>query len=159
MWSYFGKNQVDHKICALTIFSDTIVKWVAHAFRHAGSPAHLFLSRPLNERLTSFRLVGRRSDVSESRIRSWSFLQELGLGSDPPVGGFPQVRGHSGFVCRWGSGWFEEMRDSLGFEIRRHDKSEVAKRSSVLVQLFRRARASQLLSLVSPFAIEDRSQG
>ena len=79
------------------------------------------------------------------------------LDSDPPEGGFPQIRGHSAFVCRWGSGWFEEMRDSLGFEIRRHDKPEVAKRSAVLVQLFRRARASQLLSLVSPFAIEGRS--
>ena len=101
---------------------------MAHCFRHPETPLFSFLSLSVNERLTSLRLVGRRSEVSDSQMERFSFSQSLGIGDDPPVGGFPLVRGQTGCVIRWGAGWFEEVRDQLGWRVRKDDKPESNKR-------------------------------
>ena len=149
--------QGEHKIHVLNIFSEFVVKRMGHCFRHPDTPLHSFLSRPLGERLTSLRLTGRRAEVSSVRWDAWQCLANLGLNSDPPVGGFPLVRGHSGFVCRWGAGWFEELREGLGWNIERHDELAVSSRVSMLLGIFRRSRASTTFSalLDAPMALDN----
>ena len=107
------------------------------------------MSRSSTERLTSLRLVGRKSEVSDAKLGNWFFLHSLGLSDEPPSGGFPQVRGHTGFVFRWGEGWFEEVRERLGWRIEKHDKPEIAKRVSILLQLFQRTRTERTMVALS----------
>jgi len=149
--------QSEHKICARRICAEFIVRRMAHCFRHPETPLFSFLSLSVNERLTSLRLVGRRSEVSDSQMERFSFLQNLGIGGDPPVGGFPLVRGQTGCVIRWGAGWFEEVRDQLGWRVRKHDKPELNKRADVLMDLFKRHRVTVTLDAIcnAPLALMD----
>ena len=94
-----------------------------------------FLSRPLEERLTALRLTGQRAEVSESQWNAFNFFQSLGFSSTPPVGGYPQIRGHTGHVFRWGAGWFSVIGERVGWDVDRKDKPEVAKRVGFLLQL------------------------
>ena len=109
------------------------------------------------ERLTSLRLTGRRSEVSSSQWRHFNLLHEIGLGGDPPVGGFPLVRGQSGCVFRWGEGWFAEIRERVGWDIARNDKPEISTRVDLLLRLFRRSRVARAIEPLchAPLAIED----
>ena len=97
------------------------------------------------------------SEVSDSQIERFSFLQRLGIGGDPPVGGFPLVRGQTGCVIRWGSGWFEEIRDRMGWTVRKDDRTELARRADVLMDLFKRHRVTATLDALcdAPLAILD----
>ena len=149
--------QGEHKICARRICSEFVVRRVAHCFRHPEAPLFAFLSLSVNERLTALRLVGRRSEISESQIERFSFLQRLGIGGDPPVGGFPLVRGQTGCVIRWGSGWFEEIRDRMGWTVRKDDRTELARRADVLMDIFKRHRVTATLDALcdAPLAILD----
>ena len=108
-------------------------------------------------RLTTLRITGRRSEVPESQWQLFSFLQSLGIEGDPPIGGFPQVRGHTGYVFRWGEGWFEEVRDSVGWDIPRKDTPQIKKRVEILMRLFKRPRITETLHALddASLAIED----
>ena len=75
-------------------------------------------------------------------------LESLGLNIfGPPVGGRPGTRGNTGCVIRWGEGWFEEVRETLGWEVERHDDSEVTKRVDLLLHIFspRQSRLEAIL--------------
>ena len=102
-------------------------------------------------------MTGRRSEVSDAQMQHFSILQALGIAGEPPVGGFPEVRGHSGRVIRWGEGWFEEVRDSLGWDVRKDDKPELAKRVDILMNLFKRHRVVATMDALrdAPLAILD----
>ena len=111
----------------------------------------------MRERLTTLRLIGRRSAVPDSQWHLFSFLEPLGIEGNPPVGGFPEVRIHTGYVFRWGQGWFEEVRDSVGWDIGRKDKPQIKERVDVLMRLFKSSRITEALAALAdaPLAIED----
>ena len=70
-------------------------------------------------------------------------LSSLGVQLDGLVAGRPDVRGHSGYVFRWGEGWFEEFRDGgPGWNFQRDDKSAVDVRSTLLLDIVRPRRRS-----------------
>ena len=50
-------------------------------------------------------------------------------------------------MIRWGEGWFEEVRETLGWEIERHDVFEVNKRVGLLLNIFspRQSRLEAIL--------------
>ncbi len=53
-------------------------------------------------------------------------LMHVGINMGPLIAGRPNVRGHSGYVFRWGEGWFEEIRDGgPGWLFQKDDKSAV----------------------------------
>ena len=89
-------------------------------------------------------------------------LSTLGITPGPLVAGRPNVRGQSGYVFRWGEGWFEEIRDGPpGWSFNRNDKAAVNARTNLLLDIFRRRRASGLPTLsnsvqaaISDFASE-----
>ena len=61
---------------------------------------------------------------SISALSARELLANLGIHVDEVMAGRPDVRGHSGYVFRWGEGWFEEIRDGgLGWKFERDDKS------------------------------------
>ena len=68
-------------------------------------------SLPLPGRLASLRSQGRGGAASDSAQASYDFLVHLGLSLQPLVAGPLGVRGQSGYVARWGEGWFWEFRD------------------------------------------------
>ena len=75
-------------------------------------------------------------------------LCSLGTHVDEVVAGRPDVRGHSGYVFRWGEGWFEEIRDGgLGWKFERDDKSATDIRVSLLLDIFRRRHSLALPAL------------
>ena len=77
-------------------------------------------------------------------------LSSFGVRVGPVVAGRPDVRGHSGYVVRWGEGWFEEIRDGgPGWSIQRDDKSGVAFRVDLLLDIFRPRRRSGLPALMN----------
>ena len=89
-------------------------------------------------------------------------MQVLGLDLEPPVGGRLDARGHAGCVIRWGSGWFEEVRDRVGWNIQRSDKAELLKRVNLLGALFKCSRATGIMQCIENgdpvvMAIEDAS--
>ena len=149
--------QSEHKICARRICSEFIVRRVAHCSRHPETQLFAFLSLSVNERLTALRLMGRRSEISDSKFEKFSFLQKLGIGGDPPVGGFPLVRGQTGCVIRWGSGWFEEIRDQMSWTVRKDDRFELARRADVIMDIFKRHRVTVALDAISdaPLSVLD----
>ena len=75
-------------------------------------------------------------------------MHAQGLNVDPPVGGRLNVRGHSGHVFRWGEGWLEEIRDQVCWTIQRHGKSQVLVRINLLIALFKRKRAEELMHAI-----------
>ena len=100
-------------------------------------------------------MVGSRCTVSASRLRNWHALNNLGFSLDTPVGGMLELRGHSGCVIRWGEGWFEVVRDGVGWEFQRHDRVKISERVDILLRMFPWRRQSSLLAIVdSVLAIE-----
>ena len=60
------------------------------------------------------------------------------------------VRGQSGYVFRWGEGWFEEIQDGgPGWNFERDDKSAVDSRVNLLLDIFRPRRRSGLPALMN----------
>ena len=84
-------------------------------------------------------------------------MVDLGLDLfGPPIDGLPAVRGASGCVIRWGSGWFEEVREGIGWNIPRKDKAAISVRVELLLKIFSPKSAAQLcLEGTLPFALED----
>ena len=77
-------------------------------------------------------------------------MSRVGVRVDDVVAGRPDVRGHSGYVFRWGEGWFEEIRDGgLGWKFERDDTSAIDNRVKLLLDLFRRSHNSFALPALS----------
>ena len=57
------------------------------------------------------------------------------------------LRGHSGCVIRWGEGWFEVVRDGVGWEFQRHDREKISERVFPL-RIFPWRRERSLLAIV-----------
>ena len=138
----------EHKVDACKIFFTHVVNRMAHIFWHDHMPLFKLLSLHSSSRLRACRLVGAPCSVSASRLSSWNVLQELGLGLlGPPVGGRPNTRGGTGAVIRWGEGWFEEVRDGVGWNINRKDEPATKVRVDILIMLVVQTR-SRLDSLL-----------
>lgn len=67
------------------------------------------MSLPLAGRLVSLREQNPR-DPSGSAQVARQILTSLGIQLERLVAGRPDVRGHSGYVFRWGEGWFGGAR-------------------------------------------------
>ena len=105
------------------------------------------MSLPLAGRLDSLRLQ-RPRDPSGSAQSARAFLTSLGVGLRNLVAGRPGVRGHSGYVVRWGEGWFEEFRDGgPGWSFERDDTSAIDLRVNLLLDMFGHRRGSGLPAL------------
>ena len=100
------------------------------------------LSLPLAGRLTALRLENRR-EVFDSAINARSVLVDLGIQLGELVAGRLAVRGHSGYVFRWGEGWFEEVRDGgLGWAFQKEDRPAIDSRVQILLELYKPDRVS-----------------
>ena len=68
-------------------------------------------------------------------------LRNLGVRLGPLVAGRLDVRGQTGYIFRWGEGWFEEIREGdPGWKFERDDVSAVEVRVNLLLDLFRPRR-------------------
>ena len=75
-------------------------------------------------------------------------MPSVGVRVDEEVAGRPDVRGHGGYVFRWGEGWFEEIRDGgLGWKFERDDTSAIDIRVNLLLDIFRRSHSFALPAL------------
>ena len=90
-------------------------------------------------------------------------LSSLGLSVGPLVAGRPDVRGQSGYVFRWGEGWFEEIRDGgPGWMFDKDDKSAIELRINLLLDMFRPRLGSglpALTNLLQQLSISDEPTG
>ena len=70
---------------------------------------------------------------------------------------YSSLRNHSGCVIRWGEGQFEEVRDSLGWDVRKDDKLGLENRVQIIMNLFKRYRITAALEALcdAPLAIVD----
>ena len=137
------------------IFLTFLVCRMSHVFRHPDCPLFRFYSLQSTSRLRSLRSAGSRSNVSLSKLSSWNVLSGLGLGVfGPPADGRPNVRGESGRVLRWGEGWLEEIRDTLGWSMQKKDDVEIKRRVDLLVQIFVRPRSRSQALMDEQFALE-----
>ena len=145
-------------ICVQSFFATCIVKFIGHTFRHAQHPLCQLLSLPLPSRLTSIRRQGRVGVASVSAQANHNFMAFLGIDMQPLVAGPLGVRGHSGYVCRWGEGWFWDMRDGgPGWIFEKHDSHAISVRVDVLLEVFRKKRSNlpQLVADSAPLPLED----
>ena len=66
------------------------------------------------------------------------------------IAGRPDVRGQSGYVFRWGEGWFEEIRDGgPGWNFEKEDRSAIDYRIKLLLDIYRHRRGSGLPALLN----------
>lgn len=82
----------------------------------------------------------------------------LGVERSPLVAGPLGVRGHSGFVCRWGEGWFWEMTGGGAcWHFEKHDSHVISVRVELLLELFRKKSSNHqnLLEDAGPLLLED----
>ena len=109
--------------------------------------------------MASLRLQGPRLAPSGSAQTFRDRLLNLGIQVDAVIAGRPDIRGHTGFVFRWGCGWFSEMRDSgPGWDFERNDKAGIGLRADFILQLFRqRSSLAQLAIANGHLAIMDSS--
>jgi len=152
--------QSEFNICVQTFYCKCVVGYVGHCFRHSSHPISKLMSLPLAERLTSLRSQSRRVP-SQTAEMARDFLSSLGFSVGPLVAGRPDVRGQSGYVFRWGEGWFEEIRDSgPGWLFVKNDKPAVEYRVNLLLDIFRPRRGSGLPPLMDlmQVAISDEPQ-
>ena len=142
--------QSEFKVCVQRYYCKCVVSYVGHCFRHSSHPISKLLSLPFAERLTSLRLRNRRLPSETAQV-AMDFLRFLGITPGPLVAGRPNVRGHSGYVFRWGEGWFEEFRDGPpGWRFNRDDEAAIDARTNLLLDMFRRRRESGLPALLNP---------
>ena len=132
---------------------------MGHTFRHESPPFTLLLSLPLPERLASLRLQGRRAAASDFAQSTFSFLTSLGFNLEPPIAGPLSIRGHSGYVCRWGEGWFWVIKDGgPGWSVNKTDEAAIEFRVKLLLDIFGRTRTTlpKVLEDIGPLPLEDR---
>ena len=130
--------QDDFRICVRTFFCKSIVRYLGHCFRHPSHPITQLLSLPLGRRLTDLRMQGRRSVPSDSAQTFFNNLVSLGIEFGQLVAGRPGIRGESGAPLRWGDCWFEQLRDSVGWNFAKDDKEAIDGRVQQLFAIFRR---------------------
>ena len=145
-------------ICVQTFYARCVVKYVGHTFRHPDHQLSQLLSLPLPSRLALLRRSDRGGAASDSAQTTYNFLRHLGISMQPLVTGPLGVRGNSGFVCRWGEGWFWEIRDGgPGWKFDKFDTSSIEHRTDLLLTLFRK-RQSPLPSILQdspPLALDN----
>ena len=74
----------------------------------------------------------------------------MGVSLGPLIAGRPAVRSQSGYVFRWGEGWFEEIRDGgPGWKFQRDDKSAIDVRTNLLIDVYGRRHRSGLPALLN----------
>ena len=145
-------------ICVQTFYAKCIVRFLGHAFRHVTHPFTQLLSLPLPGRLASLRSHGRESAASDLAQTTFSFLSHLGFSLDPPTAGPLNIRGHSGYVCRWGEGWFWVIKDGgPGWSFEKTDEAAINFRIQLLLDMFAKSRSSLPNFLVdfAPLPLED----
>jgi len=141
------RAQTEFNICVHTFYCKCVVSYVGHCFRHGSHPISKLLSLPLAERLSSLRLRSRRMP-SDSAQAAHQALTDVGIRLGGLIAGRPRVRSQSGFVFRWGEGWFEELREGgPGWRFERNDKSAIELRVNLLLDIFRPRRRSGLHAL------------
>ena len=112
-------------------------------------PISKLFSLPLAGRLSSLRFE-RRRDPSGTASVAREVLNNLGISVGTLIAGRPDVRGHSGYVFRWGEGWFEEIRDGgPGWIFEREDTSAIETRVNLLLDVFTPRRRSGLPALMN----------
>ena len=151
----------DHfNVCVQTFFAQCIVKFIGHSFRHGDHPFSKLLSLPLPRRLDSLRSNGPGGVVSGLAQANFLLMSSLGFNVGPPSAGPLQVRGHSGFVRRWGEGWFWDFRDGgPGWIFDKHDQTAIDVRVQLLLEIFQR-KTSRLPNMLAdvvqvPLPLED----
>ena len=66
-------------------------------------------------------------------------MLDFGFNLGQLVTGRPATRGQSGCALRWGSGWFEEFRDSgPGWSFSKDDRAAISARVDLIISLFDR---------------------
>ena len=96
--------------------------------------------------------------MSESAQASHSLLSNLGLNLDFLTAGPLNVRGHSGYVCRWGEGWFWELRDGgAGWSFSKNDQQAIDFRVQFLLDVFKRKTSNlpHFFADSAPLPLED----
>ena len=77
-------------------------------------------------------------------------LNFLGVQVGDIIAGRLDSRGQTGYVFRWGEGWFEEIRDGgPGWKFNRDDRSAVDLRVKLLLDIFRSRQRSGLPALLN----------
>ena len=95
------------------------------------------------------RIQNRTGVASGLAQATHSLLTGLGVDLGDLVSGPLDIRGHAGYVCRWGEKWFWEFRDGgPGWDFPKHDKSAVKFRIDLLLAIFRREARSSLPSML-----------
>lgn len=141
--------QSEFKVCVHTFYCKCIVSYIGHCFRHRQHPIAKLFSLPLAGRLTSLRLESRRLPSQTAEMAN-QLLRSVGISVGPLVAGRLDVRSQSGYVFRWGEGWFEEIRDGgPGWIFERDDTSAIQIRVNLLLDLFRPRQRSGLPALTN----------
>ena len=136
------RTQTEFNICVYTLYFKCVVSYVGHCFRHGSHPISKLLSLPLAERLCSLRLRNRRMPSDNAQV-AHQVLSDVGIRLGALIAGRPHVWSQSGFVFRWGEGWFEELREGgPGWRFERDDKSAVDFRVNLLLDILRPMRRS-----------------
>ena len=145
-------------ICVQTFFAKCVVKFLGHTFRHESHPFTQLISLPLPERLASLRSQGRGSAASDFAQSTFSFLSHLGFNLNPPVAGPLGIRGHSGYVCRWGEGWFWIIKDGgPGWSFDKTDEAAIEFRINLLLDMFVKSSSNlpNFLGDAAPLPLQD----
>ena len=108
--SELRRVQAEFDICVQSYYCKCVVGYAGHCFRHGSHPISKLMSLPFSERLSSLRERNRRVP-SDTVQAAREVLSHLGIRLGALIAGRPDVRGQSGYVFRWGEGWFEELRD------------------------------------------------
>ena len=153
--SELNRVQEHYRICVQTFFCHSIVQYLGLCFRHIEIPISRLLSLPLEGRLGALRSQHGRAESSDTAQAHRSILSNLGIQLGELIAGRLDVRRQTGYIFRWGSGWFSEIRDSgPGWVIPRKDKDAILVRVQLLLDIFRpRSNLPQLADVVLP--IED----
>ena len=156
------RTQAEFDVCVQSFYCKCLVGYIGHCFQHSSHPISKLLSLPLAGRLTSPRERSGRMPSSTAEM-AHQLLSTLGISVGPLVAGRPDVRGQSGFVFRWGEGWFEEIRDGgPGWLFNRDDKSAIKLRINLLLDMFRPRQGSglpALTNLLQQLTISDEPSG
>ena len=146
--------QSEFNVCVQSFYCKSLVSYIGHCFRHCDHPVSKLMSLPLAGRLRELRLNSQRDPSGSAQVARF-VLSNLGVQLEGLVAGRPDVRGHSGYVFRWGEGWFEEFRDGgPGWNFQRNDKSAVDVRSKLLLDIFRPRRRSGLPALLNSLQLQ-----
>ena len=98
------------------------------------------------------------SDFDPRLGANFLLLSSLGFNLDSLVAGPLHIRGHSGFVCRWGEGWHWNFRDGgPGWSFDKDDQTAIDFRVQLLLDMFQKktSRLPNMLNDLAPLPLED----